>query len=111
MKNLSVILVAFALFFGTNISTAAVVVEKDNAKVSISQEIASLLQNPEINLQADIKADVTFTINTEHEIVVLTVDTENEIVERFIKSRLNYEQLENNLTPGKEYKVPVRMTA
>ena len=111
MKKLSVILVAFVLLFGTSISTAAVVTEKESDKVSTSQEIASLLQNSEIESEEDIRANVIFTVNTKGEIVVLTVDTDNEIVERFIKSRLNYEHLENALTPGKEYKVPVRLTA
>lgn len=111
MKNVSVILVAFALLFGTSISTAAVVTEKEGDKVSISQEIASLLQNLEIELEEDLRSNVTFMINSEHEIVVLTVDSENEVVEQFIKSRLNYEKLENDLTPGKEYVVPVRITA
>ncbi len=109
MKKLNVILIAFALLIGTGISTAAVEPEKGDDKVTISQEIANLLQNPEIELQEDLSSYVTFTINAEHEIVVLTIDTENENVEAFIKSRLNYQHLDNNVTPGKEYVIPVRM--
>ena len=111
MKKLSVILVAFALLIGTSISTAAVVTEKEGDKISISQEIGKLLQNLDVELQEDLVSNVLFTINSEHEIVVLTVDTDMREIELFIKSRLNYEKLENNLTPGKEYKVPVRITA
>lgn len=107
MKNLSVILVAFALLFGTSISTAAVVTKKGGK--SVSQEIGKLLKNPKFLVEGDMNADVTFTINSENEIVVLTVDTQNDFVERFIKSRLNYKQLENELVEGKEYNVPVKI--
>ena len=109
MKKLSVILLAFVLLFGTGISTAAVDLKKD--KKTVSQEIGSLLQNADIELEVDVKAYVTFMINDEAEIVVLTIDTEDEMIERFIKSRLNYHKLENELTPGQEYQVPIRIQA
>ena len=48
---------------------------------------------------------------TEAEIVVLTIDTNNVSIERFIKSRLNYHKLENTLTPGEEYQVPICIKA
>ena len=109
MKKLSVILLAFVLLFGTGISTAAVDLKKD--KKTVSQEIGSLLQNADIELEVDVNAYVTFMINDEAEIVVLTIDTEDEMIERFIKSRLNYHKLENELTPGQEYQVPIRIQA
>jgi len=109
MKKLSVMLLAFVLLLGTGISTAAVAAEKVNDEPSITQEIASLLQNLDIELKEDLLSNVTFTVNSENEIVVLTVETENEIVEAYIKSRLNYHKLENSLAVNKDYKVPVRI--
>ncbi len=109
MKKLSVILVAFVLLFGTGISTAAVALDKE--KKTISQEIGTLLKNADMDLETDVLASVTFTINDEYEIVVLTVDTDDQTIERFIKSRLNYKKLENRLVPGEEYQVPITMKA
>ena len=105
MKNVKVILVATALLIGTLFTTAAV--PAPVKKTSFSVEIEKLLENP--NFDIEVTTSVCFVINSEGEIVVLSVDTENVVVERFIKSRLNYEKIESHLLRGKEYKVPVRI--
>ena len=105
MKNVKVLLVATALLIGTLLSTAAV--PTPVIKTNFSVEIAKLLENPDFDW--DVTTSVCFVINSEREIVVLSVDTENIIVERFIKSRLNYEKINSNLTEGKEYTVPIRI--
>ena len=110
MKKLSVILVAFVLLLGTNMNAAETGLVKEK-KLTISQEIGDLLKDADMNLDYDVNANVTFMINGEGEIVVLTVDTTNLAIERFIKSRLNYKKLQNKLQEGEEYKVPVIMKA
>jgi uncharacterized membrane protein YgcG len=109
MKKLSVILLAFVLLIGTGISAASVELKKD--KKTVSQEIGMLLKDANIDLEVDVNAYVTFMINEEAEIVVLTIDTKDEMIERFIKSRLNYHKLQNELIPGQEYQVPIRIQA
>ena len=107
MKNVKVLLVASALFIGTFISTAT---EKEPVvKSKFSAEVAKLLDNP--NLEMDVTTSVSFIINSEKEIVVLSVDTDNNAVERFIKSRLNYAKVESYLINGKEYTVPIRIVS
>ncbi len=107
MKNVSVILVAVVLLFGTSISTAAVETEKE--KLSPSQEISKLLKNPNFLVENDVDANVTFVVNEDNEMVILTVETEDSTIEGYIKNRLNYEKLEAVLVEGKEYKIPVRL--
>lgn len=110
MKKLSLILFAFVLLFGTSISTAAADLEKD--KKTVSQELGAFLKDANFDLETDINATVTFLINDENEIVVLTVDTVDDDIERFIKSRLNYKKLlQNQLVAGEEYQVPILMKA
>lgn len=109
MKKLSVMLVALVLLVGTTISATPVPVVKD--KKTVSQEIENFLKNTNMELDKDVNAFVTFIINEEQEVVVLTVDTDNEVVARFIKSRMNYKKLENKLLQGEEYKLPVRLKA
>ena len=107
MKNVSVILVAVVLLFGTSISTAAVEIEKE--KKTPSQEITNLLKDPNFLVENDVDAYVTFVVNEENEMVILMVETEDSTIDSYIKSRLNYEKLESILVEGKEYRVPVRL--
>lgn len=107
MKKLSVILVAFALLMGTTAFAASTSVA--TYKSSIAQEIENLLQKHDFALEHDVMATVTFVVNEKNEIVVLNVDSKESSIIRFIRGRLNYEKLESNMTPGKEYTVPVRL--
>jgi len=107
MKKVNVILVALVLFAGTLTSYAAedpVVTAKETTK-----EIAKLLENPGFVVEDSINAYVTFIVNKNNEIVVLSVDCEMRSVCKFIKSRLNYNELGTDLEKGKEYKVPIRI--
>ena len=105
MRKLSLIMVAIALFM-TSLTSAAVVTE--DAKLNPTEEqIRELLANPTFEISADETAYVTFTLNQAHEIVVLNVDTDNVVVERFVKNRLNYHKIESVLKAGQEYKVPI----
>jgi hypothetical protein len=110
MKKLSVVLVAFVLLLVNNVTAADAGLDKEK-KLTISQEIGDLLTDADMELDYDVNANVTFMINDEGEIVVLTVDTSDIAIERFIKSRLNYTKLKNKLLAGEEYKVPIMMKA
>ena len=105
MRKLSLIMVALALIM-TSITSAAVVTEELKPNPT-EEQIRELLENPNFEISADEKAFVTFMLNQNHEIVVLSVDTENTVVEKFIKSRLNYNKIDTLLKVGQEYKVPI----
>ena len=109
MRKVNVILMAFVLLISTTMLTAATnpVIPTINA----SEEIGELLKNPSFELEVETTAYVTFVVNKESEIVVLSVDSENESMKKFIKQRLNYKKLESANKQGKEYKIPIRMTA
>jgi len=109
MKKLSVMLAALALLVGTSVSTAAVKVEKE--PTTTSEEITKLLENPEFIVQEEMLASVQFVINKDHEIVVLSVETENDLLEGYIKNRLNYHKLETNVKQGMPYTLPVRVVS
>ena len=110
MKKLSAILVAFVLLLGTNVMAANAGLDKEK-KLTISQEIGDLLADADMELDYDVNANVTFMINDEGEIVVLTVDTDDLAIEKFIKSRLNYKKLDHKLLVGEQYNVPIVMKA
>ncbi|PHS66695.1 MAG: hypothetical protein COB12_05695 [Flavobacterium sp.] len=107
MKKVNVILVAVALLFGTLTSYAAV--DPVVTTSETTKEIGKLLKNPGFEVNSEINAMVTFIINKEGQIVVLSVDCETKTVCKYIKSRLNYNTLGSELEKGKEYKVPIRI--
>jgi len=107
MKKVNVILVAVALFIGTLTSYATTVPVVTKSKTSV--EIGKLLENPNFKVNSEIMAFVTFVINKNNEVVVLSVDCDTKSVCKYIKSRLNYKKLGTNLIQGKEYKVPIRI--
>ena len=107
MKTMKSIVLALAIITGSVVSAANVPTEPTNEPAE--RQISTMLENPKFKVENEISAYVTFTLNAENEIVVLSVKTENEQVERFVKSRLNYNKLSANLEQGKAYGVPVRI--
>jgi ribosomal protein L7Ae-like RNA K-turn-binding protein len=60
--------------------------------------------------EVDLTAQVRFTLNNESEIVVLSVDTENDILASFVKARLNYKKVDvAGVKEGKMFTIPVRI--
>ncbi len=109
MKKFNVLLVALALLIGTLFSNAAVTVPV--VKTTTSIQLEDLLKNPHFTIEADAFCNFTFLINSEGEIVVLSVDTDDHTIEKFIKKRLNHKKLNSSLERGKVYQVPVRITS
>ncbi len=109
MRKISLVFLAAVLFttgnlFATEPST-------DPSKV-LTAQIGELLEDHRLVIAEDITATVRFTLNEQGEIVVLSVQTEDEDLEKLVKARLNYEKVElDQYTAGKMYKVPVRIEA
>ncbi|MEM7486606.1 MAG: hypothetical protein AAF348_15465 [Bacteroidota bacterium] len=81
---------------------------------NLSTQIQVLLKDNPFQLAENelIAAKIRFTINKEGEIVVLSVYTENDVLEGFVKGRLNYKKVTvGNVVEGKIYTVPVKITA
>ena len=110
MKTIKSITLALALLIGTASFATNPIVDKVK-KEQASLEIAQLLKGPLFELEVDTAASVILVVNSENELVVLSVDTEDAQVERFIKNRLNYKKLKNSLERGKEYRLPVIITS
>ena len=80
-------------------------------KKGLSQQIDSLLDKYELEVAEDLTAVVKFTLNADQEIVVLTVETDDDSLEAYVKGRLNYQKVElENFKEGRMYTVPVRIT-
>jgi len=99
-------MVALALAI-TSVTVAANVPSDNEKNPTTEQQIGSLLANPNLDISADESAYVTFMVNKKHEIVVLSVETSSEQVETFVKKRLNYQKISEELISGRTYAVPV----
>ncbi|MDX1327130.1 MAG: hypothetical protein R3299_05445 [Arenibacter sp.] len=110
MKKLNLILVAVMLFsVGSVFANSGL--EEESPK-GLTQQINELLtRNVPLSLmEEDMSAVVYFTVNTEKEIVVLSVMTNEEALDAYIKSRLNYEKVKcTELEIGETYKIPVEV--
>ena len=107
MKQLKTALVALALVATSSLFAInpALIAEKSPA----SNELKKMLNNPEFVVENDMQAEVLFTINEDKEIIVLSVDTDNREVERYVFDRLSYEALDSDLEVGKQYIVPIKI--
>jgi hypothetical protein len=78
----------------------------------LSTQIAELLTNNNFVItKNDLTANVSFTMNKKGEMVVLLVETDNPVLEGFVKSRLNYKKVDlANYREGQTYTVPIRIT-
>ena len=108
MKTIKMLLLALAITFGSVVSANALTIEKD--PTSLNEKITKLLKNPSFDLEHGIQANVTFMVNKNCEIVVLTVDCDCKHTCNYIKNRLNYKKLDVTVEDlNKTFVVPVRI--
>ena len=116
MKTLKSFLLIAAIAFSSVLSASTNPGENEKAKTAestvITSQVSKLLQNPSFLVDDDIHANVTLTINKHNEIVVLSVDSDDNKLEGFIKGRLNYQSLPKAINKAdRTFVVPVKIEA
>jgi hypothetical protein len=106
MRTIKSTIIALALLVGTTLTAANPIVDKVN-KDEASLEIAQLLDNPDFEFENGTVATVTLMVNSDGELVIISVSTEDRQIENYIKSRLDHQKLENTLDAGKTYELPI----
>ena len=104
MKNLKILTAVVALaFLSLSFSNTA------ETKDELHQQIVELIGDSSKSLaNMNLKAEITITINEKSEIVVISVNSDNNILDGFIKSKLNYKKVKVKvLKPGELYRVPL----
>ncbi len=109
MRKQSLVLVAAMLLSSASIF-ANNVTDNDPTN-NLSTQISEILSdNAFTEEDTDLRAQVRFTLNNEGEIVILTVDTESNKLESFVKRKLNYRVVQSNdVEEGKMFTVSVRL--
>jgi hypothetical protein len=111
MRKLSLVVVAVMLLATGNV--LANDTTSENPTKSLSSQISAMLsENNFTEDHNDLTAQVRFTLNNDGEIVVLSVSTDFEKMESFVKNKLNYQKVDlNEVEEGKIYTIPVRVKA
>ncbi|WP_347924841.1 hypothetical protein [Pontimicrobium sp. SW4] len=112
MKQLKALLLAVTITF-SSVLMASTSPEKPSVETSkITLKIERFLKNPSFDVDHEMTANVTLTINKNNELVVLSVDSNDEKMKNYIKSRLNYRKVSGSYETLKDkFIVPVRLTA
>lgn len=109
MRTIKTLLLVAAITFSSVLS-ASTEPTKDETTV-ITEEIGNLLKSPKFQIDHNMFATVKILFNKDNEMVVLSVDSENEVVSSYIKRRLNYKSLSVNMNnTNKSFIVPVKIT-
>ena len=69
---------------------------------NMRSQIFEHIDNPDLTNTdiSEVEATLHFMINKESEIVVLYVDANDEFVDQYLKTRLNYKVIKNNVLRG-----------
>ena len=115
MRKISLVFAAALLLSAGNVFATEGATRVKSPEAKICSQIESLLEERNgFNLgdSNELYAVVRFMVNDANEIVVLSVETQDERLENFVKARLNYEKVaDQNLKEGKTYRVPIRVRA
>ena len=66
-------------------------------KEQLRTEVLEFIQHSDLE-EVDTKARISFMVNSQNELVVLKVNTDNTYVERTMKSELNYKKVKTQLS-------------
>jgi len=111
MRKLSLVVVAAMLLSTGNV--LANDVKGENPSANLSTQISKMLtENNFSEEHDDLTAQVRFTLNADGEIVVLSVNSEFDKMESFVKAKLNYKKVNlADVEEGKVYTITVRIEA
>ncbi len=110
MKQLKTLLLAVTITFSSVLMASTNPVNPTAETSKITLKIERFLENPSFDVDHEMTANVTLTLNKDNELVVLSVDSEDEKMKSFIKSRLNYKKVSGSYdTLSDKFIVPVRV--
>lgn len=99
-------LMAFALVFGT----ASLFANNIDPKISndeIRNQIIELISDIQSDIISETVVDITFTFNSEGEIVILKVNSNEKQVRAFIRENINGKKLDNPGQRNVQYTIPI----
>ena len=116
MKNLKTIIAIVAISISSVVSVSANTntekgPETKTAKTILRSEIVTLLGKHTYELnEKTLEAQVDVMLNNQNELVVLSVNSNDQALNSFVKAKLNYKKVTvKGLTKGSIYRIPLKM--
>ena len=115
MKNLKTIIAVVAIGLLTALPAAANTNPTNptskTAKTVLRAEIVSLLGNHKYDLYNEtLEAQVSVMLNNQNQLVVVAVNSKNEVISSYVKTKLNYKRVDvKGIKKGTVYRVPLKM--
>ena len=109
MKSIKLIVLAFALF---TLNVSATTLNPIKPTDQLRAEIVDILGYGFVGdfEQDQYGAEVIFTVNSDQELIVLSVDSPNEDAERYFQKKLNYKKVSHQPNkPGEIYLLPIKL--
>ena len=109
MRTIKTLLLAVTLAVSSVFSANAT--DSSTEPAFITTEVGKLLKSPQFEIEKEVQVYVRLAFNENNEMVVLFVESDNKMINNYIKSRLNYKKLSQTvINRDKDYIVPVRIT-
>lgn len=114
MKTVKTFLLALAISFTSIVSAdtkppKTMLYSVDDAAF-IQKHVTELLKDPYFKVEKDMEAYVRLIVSENDELVVLSVESKQKDVVKFIKSRINYKTIPEGCSHKyKQYKFPVKI--
>ena len=111
MKNLKTIITVIVLSLSTAFSTTATEKEPSKINKELRTEIASLLGDKiPIEIKKESSAEISFIVNKNNELVIISVDSKISEMNSFVKNKLNYKKLNvKGIKKGEIYRMPIKI--
>jgi len=107
MNTIKTLVLVTLITFSSQVS-AFTVIPADNTK-TVSQQIEKFLNQPGLIIYDDVIVTVKFKLNKNNEIIIISNDSDNYEITKFIKTSLNLKELAiDEKRKNRFYSVPIR---
>ncbi len=76
-----------------------------NKKKTLHTQIVKLLGTADFSFDRNLEATINFVVNTQGQIIVLSVVSKNELIDSYVKRKLNYQKVTKHSNTVKIYKI------
>ena len=111
MNNLKTIITVIAISLSTVFTTVASEKKPTEDKKTLRTEIVSLLGNKiPLDVNQSHSAQISFIVNNNNEVVVISVNSKTPEFSSYVKRKLNYKKINlKNIKKGEVYRMPIKI--
>jgi hypothetical protein len=111
MKTLKTIITVITISISTIFSVTAAENNPTSTNKKLRTELVSLLgNNIPLEIDKSYSAEISFIVNNENEVIVISVDSKVSSFIKYVKTRLNYKKIyTKNIKKGEIYRMPIKI--